>query len=50
MSMTDRLKIMIVDDEVDHVVCFRAALELYDYLIDVYAEPEEALTHFSPKS
>jgi response regulator RpfG family c-di-GMP phosphodiesterase len=40
---------MIVDDEIDHIVCFRTALELHGYHIDAFTDPEEALTHFSPE-
>ena len=42
-------RVMIVDDEVDHIVCFRTALELHGYHIDAFTDPEEALTHFSPE-
>src|SRR4051794_9060094 len=39
---------MIVDDEVDHVAFFRAALEHYGFHVDTFSGPRQALTSFSP--
>jgi len=41
-------RILIVDDELDDIVCFRASLERHGYHVDAFTDPEEALSNFSP--
>ena len=40
------IRIMIVDEEKNHAVCFRAALERYGYAIDAFTDPLKALQAF----
>src|SRR5581483_6494793 len=41
-------RIMIVDDDSDTIICFRAALEKYGYHVDAFTDAQQALANVSP--
>ena len=41
--------LMIVDDEADVALAFKLSLTNGGYLVDVYTDPEEAVSRFSPR-
>ena len=46
---SDRKKIMLVDDEEDIALLFKAGLEKYgQYDVKIYSNPQEALDNFKP--
>jgi len=48
MSTSDKLKILLVDDELDIVTVMKAGLEQYGFSIDGFTNPQQALDHFKP--
>lgn len=47
MPMT-KPRVMIVDDELDHVQCLKLTLKHFGLDVDAFTDPEQALAHFSP--
>ena len=41
-------QIMVVDDESDVTLFYKMSLESYGFLVDIFKEPQEALSNFKP--
>jgi DNA-binding response OmpR family regulator len=48
--MTDRLKVLLVDDEVDIMHVMKKGIEKYGYAVDSFIDPRKALSHFKPNT
>lgn len=47
--MTDRIRILLVENENDIVFVFKRGLEQFGYEVDAFSDPIEALCSFTPK-
>jgi len=45
---TDQQRLMVVDDERDIAQIFKSGLERNGFLVDIFDEPLDALSHFKP--
>lgn len=49
-SISRKIRLLLVDDEVDVISSFKIGLEAYGYMVDAFTDPELALVNFRPNT